>query len=92
MEGQNIICCPNCGSNKVKRNRILTMFVIVALGILIIPIIGWILSPFFLILALSGWIVKKAKDIELMKCTPCKHQFQVSPEVYKSYKENVKHA
>lgn len=86
MNGQEIVTCPNCGSNKVKENPIIKYTLIGAIVLLLIPVVGWISSPLLLVTALATWLVKKQKKIEPMKCRDCKRPFQISVDKHKEYR------
>jgi transcription elongation factor Elf1 len=83
MNNQEEICCPKCGSNKVKVNPFLKYTLIAAVILIWIPLLGWIVGPMLLIIALAAWIIKKVKKIQTMKCKDCKQQFTVDHGIYK---------
>lgn len=83
MEGQNIIVCPQCGSNKVQVMPV-KMALFASAGCLMwIPIIGWIAAPFVFLAWLISLFIRGKKS---MKCNECKHGFTVKTETYKKYK------
>lgn len=86
MEGQQIITCTKCGSNKVTENKIIRNIFIGALLLCFIPIVGWIAVPFVFATGIAGLIIKKAKKIELMKCMECKQALQAGKGKYEEYK------
>lgn len=77
------VTCPQCGSSKIKVNKIFLYILIAALIISFIPIIGWIAAPIMLIVAFVGWWIKRSKKIQTMKCAECKKPFQISVDDYK---------
>lgn len=85
MQGQNIIHCEKCGSNKVTK---LPMFLILfaSAGCMVwIPVIGWILAPLLFLAAIVWAVLPKGKV--LMRCEECKHVTAVEKPKYKEFKE-----
>ncbi|WP_411955111.1 hypothetical protein ACKXGF_04945 [Alkalibacillus sp. S2W] len=84
-EGQNIITCNKCGSNKVDRLPLALTFLVIGACIVWIPVLGWFLAPILFLIALIIPIMFYKKVF--MKCKDCKHIFDVKKDVYKEYKE-----
>lgn len=88
LEQDLLIECPQCRSNGVTKNPFIIYILIAAIVIAIIPVFGWITSPFLLIIALTSYLIMKVKKIQPMKCKKCKKQFQISQEAYERYKKS----
>jgi hypothetical protein len=86
MTGQDIITCPQCSSNKVRKSNVVKYLTIYSFVILIIPIIGWIAGIIGLV---SSWVLSrhmKKESIVLMRCVECKHRFKVRKGTFEEYK------
>jgi|GEM_PF-2281358 len=95
--GQQVVICPNCGSNKVKITTAGASgcagfgvgFLLICTGIWI-PIIGWAvvmpLGAIIMILSLIlPWFAKSAS----VSCQECDHKFKISKEKMKKYNKYV---
>jgi Zn finger protein HypA/HybF involved in hydrogenase expression len=90
-EGQRIVECPNCGSNKVKVNPLIKNILIsAALIFIFIPVIGWITGPIMAAVAWSANKAAKKENIKAMKCEECKHSFRIPGEKYEEYETYLK--
>ncbi|MBC1524919.1 hypothetical protein HB884_11985 [Listeria booriae] len=94
-DGQNVIICKNCGSNKVNFTGSLSL-ILLFLGIFLvcigiwIPIFGWfVMIPVGVISMISSLpaMLYKKKNF---RCTSCKHSFKISNIEYKEYKQAIK--
>lgn len=88
MEGQEIIKCPNCGSNKVQVLPWKTAIFATAGCFAWIPVIGWIVSPILLLIWFISLFITGKKS---MRCQECKHNFKVKKSTYKRYKNYMLH-
>lgn len=84
MEGQDIIKCPQCGSNKVQVMPVKAALFLTAGCLMWIPIIGWIVGFFLLVVWFISLFIRGKKQL---KCQECKHNFLVRKETYKKYKD-----
>ena len=85
MNGQQIVKCTQCESNRVQVFP-LVLAIFVSAGVLIwIPIIGWIGAPILFLLGI-GLMFMKGK---MFKCNECKHTFMVDKSTYKEYKQKL---
>lgn len=96
-KGQQIVTCPNCGSNKIKVTTAGASgcagfgmgFLLIVVGIWI-PVIGW-----FVVIPLGGiimllslilpWLAKNAT----VNCQDCGHRFKISKETMKEYNRYI---
>ncbi|MBC2263744.1 hypothetical protein HCB37_04350 [Listeria booriae] len=94
-EGQNVVTCKNCGSNKVNFTGSLSSILFIT-GILFagvgiwIPIFGWfVMVPIGLIVMLSSIpaLFYKKKNF---RCVDCKNKFTITKEQYLEYKAAIK--
>ena len=85
MEKKNIIECTNCESNKVQVTSVAVIMFGIGGTLLWIPIVGWVLAPFFLLFGLIAGLSKGKK----FKCKECNHMFTVDNETYKAYKAKL---
>ena len=85
MKGQEVILCNKCGGNKVDPAHAGTTSFLTGSCLLWIPVIGWILAPFFF---LYGVLSGATKNV-MYKCKDCKHHFNVDKETHKKYKQEL---
>ena len=75
------IPCPKCGSAKTRRTGYgVWGWASFAMGgcLLWIPVIGWILAPFFLIFALALWITSiLPSGNAIFNCQSCNETFKI---------------
>lgn len=81
MKGQQIIICPNCGSNKIRPLRPTSHYAFVCFILAIIPILGWMFFPFVLVWMILRMFKKTRKTV----CNECGITIIVSREQYKEY-------
>jgi len=93
-KGQQLVHCPSCGFNGVRRREsvLLQIFGALTLAGIIIPVIGWmVLFPIgvigFLPAGVYEYLISKKTR---MVCTQCKHKFVISTELYKTLKKHLK--
>lgn len=93
--GQEVIRCKNCGSNKVEiSNTGCGLFgsgiVLILMGIWI-PIIGWFyIIPAGVIMMLIGILFPIIIKNKSVTCKSCNHKFSVNKKVYQAYKKEIK--
>lgn len=81
--GQSHVACEKCGSNAVQPMPMVAVFMGGAGCLLLVPVIGWIIAPFFF---LAG-IVVACRGGKYFRCKGCNHMTRVSKETHKRYKE-----
>ncbi|MGD6899357.1 hypothetical protein [Bacillus infantis] len=82
--GQEIVICPNCGSNRVKAGVNVYK---VAMIVSAITIIGLVLIPFIYLLYVMS--KKGSKGKRNFRCISCLHLFSVPNEKYYEYKKAI---
>lgn len=85
MKGQNIINCPQCGSNKIKKSQ-LSSFMLILAVLCSFTVIGIPLGIGFFV----AWLIMRKKDKLTFICQECKRQFRVSEEKLDQYNSYVK--
>lgn len=86
MNGQQLIICPNCGENKVKKSNVYFQHFALLVLCIVIPIIGWVLIPSVIFSAIRIPYKKNRK----IDCTACKTTFLVPNELFKQYDNYLK--
>lgn len=90
MNGQSIINCPQCGSNRVKKHPFIGGLFIVGGLLLLIPFVGWVFGPVIMIIGYVKLSQKKRMKVEPMQCHECNHAFSASKEKYDEYQSYLK--
>jgi hypothetical protein len=84
MEGQKIIICSNCGSNRIRVGMNIYKFAVIASSI---TVIGIIFVPFIYLIYLSQ--KKKLKGNRQVRCISCFRSFKIPNTKYYDYKKEV---
>jgi uncharacterized C2H2 Zn-finger protein len=84
MNGQEIVKCPNCASNKVRKGINIYKLTAIISGM---TIIGLIFIPFIYIAYRAS--VKSKKGNRNFRCMSCFHLFNVPNTTYYEYKKQI---
>lgn len=93
--GQDVIRCKNCGSNKIQVSSVGCAlfgvgFMLIIFGIWI-PFLGWfIMMPAGAIFMLLGMLSPLLFQNKNVTCKSCEHTFSVDKNTYKEYRKSIK--
>ncbi|MGL5766723.1 MAG: hypothetical protein ACRCX8_13890 [Sarcina sp.] len=97
IKRKDLVECPNCKGEAyiiTTSQQLLTFGIICILSFgvaMCIPVLGWILAPIFILMAIVSFISSAIAAISgkaSITCKDCKAKFKLDKEEYKKYKAN----